>query len=323
MFQKIRLKTNHSKLIFSIATALFVLLAIFARGGSTSADEYSFTNLSCDPGQWDSSVYYSDDIDGCPDLIEFYLLPSYIDEESSELINRVITGPSGLYGWADRNSGLTKRAFTVDLDSVDTVRVLNSPGNATAGINSRSKMSTKNSLFYYPFDFYSGQLTLQATDFQTKSVIPSTISVGKQSLSGWILKFKQSGEPEVESKSKIIYADGLAKISWELKRANVIFIAIILLIFLMIIALISGFTITRSISNGDRPPSMNLLLWLATILFAIIQVRGNFPGNPPLGILIDYIIVFPVLSLLLLLGIANTFFWLVRTDWDVENEKIN
>jgi hypothetical protein len=323
MFQKIRLKTNHSKLIFSIATALFVLLAIFARGGSTSADEYSFTNLSCDPGQWDSSVYYSDDIDGCPDLIEFYLLPSYIDEESSELINRVITGPSGLYGWADRNSGLTKRAFTVDLDSVDTVRVLNSPGNATAGINSRSKMSTKNSLFYYPFDFYSGELTLQATDFQTKSVIPSTISVGKQSLSGWILKFKQSGEPEVESKSKIIYADGLAKISWELKRANVIFIAIILLIFLMIIALISGFTITRSISNGDRPPSMNLLLWLATILFAIIQVRGNFPGNPPLGILIDYIIVFPVLSLLLLLGIANTFFWLVRTDWDVENEKIN
>ena len=323
MFQKIRLKTNHSKLIFSIATALFVLLAIFARGGSTSADEYSFTNLSCDPGQWDSSVYYSDDIDGCPDLIEFYLLPSYIDEESSELINRVITGPSGLYGWADRNSGLTKRAFTVDLDSVDTVRVLNSPGNATAGINSRSKMSTKNSLFYYPFDFYSGELTLQATDFQTKSVIPSTISVGKQSLSGWILKFKQSGEPEVESKSKIIYADGLAKISWELKRANVIFIAIILLIFLMIIALISGFTITRSISNGDRPPSMNLLHWLATIFFAIIQVRGNFPGNPPLGILIDYIIVFPVLSLLLLLGIANTFFWLVRTDWDVENEKIN
>ena len=323
MFQKIKFKTNQGKIIFFIAITLFLLLAIFARGGSTSADKHSFINLSCDPGQWDSSVYYSDDVDGCPDLIEFYLLPSYIDEESSELVNRVITAPSGLYGWADRNSGLTKRAFTVDLDSVDTVRVLNNPGNATTGINSRSKMSTENSLFYYPFDYYSGELTLQATDFQTKSVIPSTISVGKQSLSGWMLNFKQSGEPDLESKNKIIYADGLAKIAWELKRANVIFIAIILLIFLMIIALISGFTITRSISNGDRPPSMNLLLWLATILFAIIQVRGNFPGNPPLGIFIDYIIVFPVLSLLLLLGIANTFFWLVRADWDVENEKIN
>jgi hypothetical protein len=261
-------------------------------------------------------------VDGCPDLIEFYLLPAFIDEESSELVTRVISAPSGLYGWADRNSGLARRAFTVDIDSVDTSRILNNPGNTTTGINSRSKMSTKNSLFYYPFDFYSGEMTLQATDYQTKSAIPSTISVSPQSLSGWILNFYQIGEPEPESNNKIIFADGLAKISWDLKRANVIFLAIILLISLMIIALISGFTITRSISAGNRPPSMNLLLWLATILFAIIQVRGNFPGNPPLGILVDYIIVFPVLSLLLLLGIANTFFWLVRSDWDVENEKI-
>jgi hypothetical protein len=323
MFQKIKIKSRQVKIIFACLVIFLILLAIFARGGSTTADKYSATTLSCGVEQWENSVYYSDNVDGCPDLIEFYLLPAYVDEESSELVNRVITGPSGLYGWADRNSGLAKRAFTVDIDSVDTGRILNNPGTATIGINSRSKMSTKNSLFYYPFDFYSGELTLQATDYQTKSAIPSTISISRQSLSGWILNFSQNGQPEPESKNKIIYADGLAKLSWDLKRANVIFIAIILLIFLMLIALISGFTITRSISNGNRPPSMNLLLWLATVLFAIIQVRGNFPGNPPLGILIDYIIVFPVLSLLLLLGIANTFFWLVRSDWDIENEKIS
>lgn len=321
MFQKFSFRSKHNKIIFFTILLLLLLLGIFARGGATTSDKFSNSFLSCDPGQWANSNYYSDDPDGCPDLIEFYLLPSFVDEENSELVNRLVTRPAGLYGWADRNSGLTDRSFTVDLDSVDTIRVLNTPGNATIGINSRSKMSTKNSLFYYPFDFYNGEVTIQATDFQTKSPIPSTVTVGKQSLSGWILNFSQIGDTDSESKNKIIYGDGLAKISWELKRANVIFIAIILLIFLMIIALISGFTITRSISNGNRPPSMNLLLWLATILFAIIQVRGNFPGNPPLGILIDYIIVFPVLSLLLLLGIANTFFWLVRADWDIENEK--
>jgi hypothetical protein len=323
MFQKFNSVGRHRKVILLTVVFLLLMLAAFARGGATTTDKYSITALSCDPGQWSDSVYYSDDPDGCPDMVEFYLLPSFVDEENSELVNRLITAPSGLYGWADRNSGLTDRSFTVDLDSVDTVRVLNTPGNATVGINSRSKMSTKNSLFYYPFDFYNGEITFQATDFQTKSAIPSTVTVGKQSLSGWVLNFSQSGEPDPESKNKIIYGDGLAKISWDLKRANVIFIAIILLILLMIIALVSGFTITRSISSGNRPPSMNLLLWLATILFAIIQVRGNFPGNPPLGILIDYVIVFPVLSLLLLLGIANTFFWLVRADWDVENEKSN
>lgn len=322
MFPKLNSFTQQHKIIVLLSLFVALVLVVFARGGSTSADVYSAEILTCDPGQWEQSVYYSTNVDGCPDLIEFYLVPSYVDEQASELVHRVITGPSGMYGWTDRNSGLTNRAFMVDLDSVDTQRILNSPGNATQGVNSRSKMSTKNSLFYYPFDFYEGEITFQATDFQTKTPIASTISVGKQSLSGWILKFSQTGEPEVESKSKIIYSDGLAKIGWDLKRANVIFIAIILLIFLMIIALVSGFVITKSISNGTRPPSMNLLLWLATILFAIIQVRGNFPGDPPLGILIDYIIVFPVLSLLLLLGIANTFFWLVRSDWDVENEKI-
>lgn len=323
MFPRFNLTQKTGKSIFAMTILIPILIALFVRGGTTTADNYSNSLLQCDSTKWSKSIYYSDDPDGCPDLIEFYLLPSFIDEDNSELINRLITKPAGLYGWGDRNSGLTDRAFTVDLDSVDTVRVLNSPGNATIGINSRSKMSTKNSLFYYPFDFYKGEITLQATDFQTKSAIPSTVTVGQQSLSGWKLNFSQTGEPDVESENKIIYGDGLAKISWELKRANVIFIAIILLIFLMIIALISGFTITRSISNGNRPPSMNLLLWLATILFAIIQVRGNFPGNPPLGILIDYLIVFPVLSLLLLLGIANTFFWLVRSDWDIENEKVN
>lgn len=321
MYQKFNSISRQRRLIYLSLTLLFLILAVFARGGATTSDQYSNSPLTCDPGQWNNSVYYSDDPDGCPDMVEFYLLPSFVDEENSELVNRLITAPAGMYGWADRNSGFTDRSFTVDLDSVDTVRVLNSPGNATVGVNSRSKMSTKNSLFYYPFDFYNGEITFQATDFQTKSAIPSTVTVGKQSLSGWMLNFSQTGEPDSESKNKIIYSDGLAKISWELKRANVIFIAIILLIFLMTIALVSGFTITRSISYGNRPPSMNLLLWLATILFAIIQVRGNFPGNPPLGILIDYIIVFPVLSLLLLLGIANTFFWLVRADWDIENEK--
>ena len=322
MFPKINLQNKPTKIILSVVIFMAVFLAIFARGGTTSADNHSKTLLSCDPGQWSTSVFYSDNVDGCPDLVEFYLLPSFVNEEASELVNRLVTAPSGLYGVAERNSGFTNRAFMVDLDSVDTVRILNTGGKITTGINSRSKMSTKNALFYYPFDFYAGEITLQATDFQTKSPIPSTVSVGIQSLSGWKLKFFQSGEPDLESRDKIIYGDGLAKISWELERANVIYIAIILLIFLMLIALVSGFTITRSISTGNRPPSMNLLLWLATILFAIIQVRGNFPGNPPLGILIDYIIVFPVLSLLLLLGIANTFFWLARADWDIENEKV-
>jgi hypothetical protein len=76
----------------------------------------------------------------------------------------------------------------------------------------------------------------------------------------------------------------------------------------------------RQVLTGKRPPSMNLLLWISTILFAILQVRVSFPGNPPIGILLDYLIVFPVLSSLLFLGIVNIMSWLRRNDWDLENE---
>jgi hypothetical protein len=49
-------------------------------------------------------------------------------------------------------------------------------------------------------------------------------------------------------------------------------------------------------------------------------VRDNFPGNPPLGILIDYVVFFPVLGALLVVGISNTLMWINRSDWDGENE---
>ena len=100
-------------------------------------------------------------------------------------------------------------------------------------------------------------------------------------------------------------------------------ISVMVLLMLMLIALASAVAITRSIYRQKRPPSMNLLVWLATILFAILQVRDNFPGSPPLGILIDYLVFFPVIGSLLVVGITNTHMWTNRPDWDLENEILS
>ena len=148
-----------------------------------------------------------------------------------------------------------------------------------------------------------------------------TVIAVDSTLSGWKLDFKEEGKPTAETSGKALYENGRATLYWKLSRANVVYIAVSILLILMLIALGSAFAITRSIAKFKRPPSMNLLLWLATVLFAILQVRTNFPGNPPIGILLDFTVVFPVLGLLLILGIANTFYWLIRTDWDFENEN--
>jgi hypothetical protein len=182
-------------------------------------------------------------------------------------------------------------------------------------------MSKDNSLFYYPFDRYFGEIKVQAISEIGKEPIPATVIVSNSSLSGWKLNFAEKGKPSAETSNKALYENGRATLFWNLSRANVVYIAVSILLILMCIALGSAFAITRSIARFKRPPSMNLLIWLATVLFAILQVRTNFPGNPPIGILLDFTVVFPVLGLLLILGIANTFYWLNRSDWDYENEN--
>lgn len=309
-----------NKFLLIIILPILAILAVFARGGTTDVDTSFGEFLRCDNGKWKESVYYTDDSDGCPDLIEYAIRPAYVSEKASEFVLRVIALPVGKYGIALSNSGVVYSPYTIDMDTVGSSRVTNLEYGIAKGVSIRTKMSTKNNLFYYPLDRYSGKIDFQAKDLVSKKDIPSTISIFEESLSGWKLGLSQPIENSNETNGKAVF-DALATLEWKLSRANIVYFSVLLLLVLLLIALASALAITRSISRGDRPPSMNLLLWLATVLFATLQVRVNFPGNPPVGILLDYLIVFPVLSTLLLLGIVNTLYWLRRWDWDLENNS--
>jgi hypothetical protein len=296
-------------------------IVLFARGGTTNVEPSLEKFLRCDNNQWRESLYYSDDVNGCPDLIEFAIRPAYVSEKSSEFVLRVIPLPAGRYGLSLSNSGVVYSPYTIDVDTTDSLRIRNPKYGIAKGLTVKAKMSTKNELFFYPFDKYQGEINMLAIDDLTKSGIPGTISAFQESLSGWSLNLSEPSEPEEGTNGKTIYGS-ITTLEWNLKRANIVYFSVLLLSALMLIALVSAFLITRSIQKGRRPPSMNLLLWLATILFATLQVRSNFAGNPPIGILLDYVIVFPVLSTMLLLGILNTFYWIRRWDWDLENEPV-
>ena len=306
-------------LLFLVPFAILFLL--FARGGATTVEPSLEKFLRCENGQWKNSLYYSDDVNGCPDLIEYAVRPAYVSEKSSEFVLRIIPLPAGKYGLSLSNSGVVYSPFTIDVDTTDSLRIRNPKYGISKGLTVKAKMSSKNELFFYPFDKYRGEINMLAVDDLSKSGIPGTISAFRESLSGWTLRLSEPADPEIDTNGKAIYGS-ISTLEWSLKRANIVYFSVLLLSALMLIALASAFVITRSISKGRRPPSMNLLVWLATILFAILQVRSNFAGNPPIGILLDYVIVFPVLSTLLMLGILNTIYWIRRWDWDLENEPV-
>jgi len=316
--QKIR-----SKFSWIVATLFFfgVVLSLgVARDGETIMDQNLAGRLECsDPG-WSNSNYFTNDNTGCPDVIEVIIRPTFINEKNSELVSRIISLPSGLYGTANANSGYTTSSFNLDVDGINLSRQSNFQGVVTQGITNRSKMTTKNNLFFYPFDKYSGDMSFQAVDGLNKSTVPIVFTAYSDKIQGWNLSLDEGKIRGEKVENKTVFASGVSKVDWKLSRSGIVYFSVLILVALMLIALFSVFFLTRSVLAGKRPPSMNLLLWISTILFAILQVRISFPGNPPIGILLDYVVVFPVLSSLLFLGIVNILSWIRRADWDLENE---
>ena len=318
-----RINPSPARLItFSVIIAI-VFFAFVARGGNIQADK-SLTNPTiCKPHYWENTQYQANPSQICPDVLNYKIQPTGVDEKNSQFLLRMIPMPQGMYGAAMYSSGLASRAFMVDYDSANSKRIVVSDHAVSQGLTIQSKMSQNRSYFLYPFDRYFGEVNLQGIDTLTKKPIPAVLTVIDVSLAGWSVNFSELGKVTKSSKGKVISLDGKAKIVWQLQRANVALISVMVLLMLMLIALASAVAITRSIYRQKRPPSMNLLVWLATILFAILQVRDNFPGSPPLGILIDYLVFFPVIGSLLVVGITNTHMWTNRPDWDLENEILS
>jgi len=321
MLNRIHINYKDPKILLLLFVALVVFFGVFARGGTTTTSINLSKAISCEKGEWSENPLYSGSLSNCPDIVEYLVKPAFVNEKTSELNLRFVTLPAGKYGTAMKNSGWVTESYFVDLDTTDAYRLINKDGSTSQGTTLRAKMSNENAIFFYPFDRYEGEIKMQATSEIAKEKIPASIIASESTLSGWKLHFAEQGKPSSSTSGKAIYIAKPATLYWNLGRANVVFIAVSILLILMVIALGSAFAITRSIARFRRPPSMNLLLWLATVLFAILQVRTNFPGNPPIGILLDFTVVFPVLGLLLILGITNTLYWLKRTDWDYENEN--
>lgn len=322
MLSTIRTNLANRKVLAFILLGLIIFSATFIRGGSTTLSENLNESITCNEGEWVNSPFFTGDIANCPDIVEYYFKAASIDEVNSEFLIRLSTFPSGRYGYPMRNSGWVNTSYWIDVDTSDFTRLTNSDGSTSTGATLRAKMSSTNSLFLYPFDQYEGEIKAQAIDQISKTLIPAIVSASDSTLAGWKLAFRESGEVSEGTSGKALYEDGIITLFWELNRANVVYLAVFVLLALMVIALGSAYALTRSVGRGKRPPSMNLLLWIATVLFAILQVRTNFPGNPPIGILLDFAVVFPVLGLLLILGIINTAYWIRRSDWDYENEPV-
>lgn len=109
--------------------------------------------------------------------------------------------------------------------------------------------------------------------------------------------------------------DGYAAFEIRVRRETGIRMLVALVALVMILNLIALTRIVYRVTTSRRPPSAQILVWVAALAFATIAVRESLPQAPQPGILLDYALFFPVLLVAagatLVIGSA----WSTRDDF--------
>ena len=112
-------------------------------------------------------------------------------------------------------------------------------------------------------------------------------------------------------------AEGLISFEAKFTRSTAVkTISLIIGIFCVISALTLTW-ITAGIWFRRRPPSMQALVWSAASVLGTIQLRDILPGNPRIGISMDFLFFFPSLLIGLISSLLITGLWIRRDDWEI------
>ena len=108
---------------------------------------------------------------------------------------------------------------------------------------------------------------------------------------------------------------GLSSSVFTVQRSDSTRVLAFIIMILMLSALISVGTMTYMVAMHKRPPTLSSLTWSAALTFSLISLRGIYPGDPPIGILIDKVIYFPALLMTLVCSLWVLIMWSKREDY--------
>ncbi len=256
----------------------------------------------------------------CPSVTEEVVnLEAVVFDEVSYLKGTLRVWPAGEIGSALVNTGVAQRALAISFDSLNQTS-WQIPAKQFIGSRTfEIPLNNSAAISRYPFDEYQGSWSSFLEDFQTSKPLATTLTVSDKPIYGWEMSVKPKTLPNDLGSVKVVNLDGKEAFEWEANRSGSIKLSFFLLVAVMILGTVSAIILTKSIFYRRRPPTLAALGWLATSLFAVLEIRNRFPGDPPLGISADLFVTYPVTIILLGLILANTYFWINRDDWDMKN----
>ena len=257
---------------------------------------------------------------GCPSAVDLFFSVTKIDLVSNKTIDANIRlYPSGEFGGSVSNGGWTSKSLELTYEGQNLTNWQMLSNTLIGGRSLSIPIENINNVKYYPFDSYSTNWSARLQNDVSGEPVPTFKSASIRSVPGYSISIKEVTDKNDVSAPRIINFAGKTNLSIEFTRSNTHIFLALLLALIMIIGAYSAVLMSFYIYKQHRPPSLSSLGWLATFLFALVEMRQNLPGEPPLGINFDLIITFPILLIVMALIVLNAILWIKRDDWDMEN----
>ena len=276
----------------------------------------------------------------CESHVEISLVPEQVITDSGPaLVVSQATKPHGKYGATfhllrnDVAGFMTESIEPYLKITVSELTTSNSSTNShpynygayisTSSYSDRVELQPTRSKWFYPFDTYQGNLQLLAitqkspTDPSNISGVPVVVTADPGKVGGWNISMQRQGFIDGMIENRPSSNKGLADVSFQATRSSSSVFVILALLAICLVAGIGGFMVLFAIMQRRRPPTINALAWFATSLFAMLQIRANLPDGPPIGSLIDFIVIFPMIVITLVAIVLATSHWIRREDWEL------
>lgn len=277
--------------------------------------------LNCKSSTWNTKkVNLKSEGQDCPSIVEMVVnFDELQNDNSSRLVGNLRIWPAGEFGQSGVSSGVAQRKLLVNFESTDVsewkVEAKRFIGSRTIQI----PLKNDNAIYKYPLDNYKGSWSVYLADWQSGEPLPIAITVINKPIYGWNLSLSQKPVNNELNLQKVVNLNGEAHLDWIGSRSSSTKLSVLILISIILLGIYATSKLTIAIATGKRPPTLGALGWLATTLFALIEIRSRFPGSPPLGIALDLFITYPAALSILCFILIQTLAWVKRDDWDMKN----
>ena len=222
--------------------------------------------------------------------VSVVLVPEKVAPDAQEMPAQVLLFPST--GLLD-SSGLLTREVQVRVSPAVSGQLLIYPGGEAPAPQS-VVLPAAGIVQQYPFDSYAVSASVQARTVlaDVEDAVPIQASVFFR-VPGWTTT-------SMPVSSAI---DGTVIVATDLLRDGSTKAIAILLLLLMVILAVMAILVTGAATRGRMRLELAVASWMTALLFALIPLRGFFPGSPPLGSWMDILVFFWV-ELILMLAVA-------------------